>query len=103
MPRFTPENYAANLKLLPPYKALAVEAGCTPAQLALAWLLHKAPHIVPIPGTTNTNHLREDIGAAHVKLDAALLGRLEALINRETVVGNRYSDQSRREVDTEEF
>jgi aryl-alcohol dehydrogenase-like predicted oxidoreductase len=103
MPRFTPENYAANLKLLPPYKALAAEAGCTPAQLALAWLLHKAPHIVPIPGTTNTNHLREDIGAADVKLDAELLRRLEALINQETVAGNRYSDQSRKEVDTEEF
>jgi aryl-alcohol dehydrogenase-like predicted oxidoreductase len=103
MPRFTPENYAANLKLLPPYKALAAEAGCTPAQLALAWLLHKAPHIVPIPGTTNAGHLREDMGAADVKLDAALLVRLEALINQETVVGNRYSDQSRKEVDTEEF
>jgi aryl-alcohol dehydrogenase-like predicted oxidoreductase len=103
MPRFAPENYAANLKLLPPYKALAAEAGCTPAQLALAWLLHKAPHIVPIPGTTNAGHLREDMGAADVKLDAALLVRLEALINQETVVGNRYSDQSRKEVDTEEF
>jgi aryl-alcohol dehydrogenase-like predicted oxidoreductase len=103
MPRFSPGNYAANLKLLPPYKALAAEAGCTPAQLALAWLLHKAPHIVPIPGTTNAGHLREDIGAAQVKLDAELLRRLEALINQETVAGNRYSDQSRREVDTEEF
>jgi len=103
MPRFFPENYAANLKLLPPYKALAAEAGCTPAQLALAWLLHKAPHIVPIPGTTNADHLREDVGAADIKLDAALLGRLEALINQKTVAGNRYSDQSRKEVDTEEF
>lgn len=103
MPRFFPENYAANLKLLPPYKALAAEAGCTPAQLALAWLLHKAPHIVPIPGTTNAGHLREDIGAADIKLDAELLRRLEALINQKTVAGNRYSDQSRKEVDTEEF
>jgi len=103
MPRFTPENYAANLKLLPPYKALAAEAGCTPAQLALAWLLHKAPHIVPIPGTTSVDHLREDLGAADVKLDASLLRRLESLINQQTVAGNRYNDQSRREVDTEEF
>jgi aryl-alcohol dehydrogenase-like predicted oxidoreductase len=103
MPRFSPENYAANLKLLPPYKALAAEAGCTPAQLALAWLLHKAPHIVPIPGTTREDHLREDMDAAEVKLDAALLRRLEALINQQTVAGNRYSDQSRKEVDTEEF
>ena len=103
MPRFSPENYAANLKLLPPYKALAKEAGCTPPQLALAWLLHKAPHIIPIPGTTRADHLTEDLGAADVKLDAGLLQRLESLINEKTVAGNRYSEQSNREVDTEVF
>jgi aryl-alcohol dehydrogenase-like predicted oxidoreductase len=103
MPRFSPENYAANLKLLPPYKALAREAGGTPAQLALAWLLHKAPHIIPIPGTSSVAHLQEDLGAADVRLDAGLLARLEALINEKTVAGNRYSEQSNREVDTEVF
>lgn len=103
MPRFTPENYAANLKLLPAYKALAQEAGCTPAQLALAWLLHKAPHIVPIPGTTSEAHLREDLAAADVKLDAGLLARLEALINQRTVTGARYNAQNSLEVDTETF
>ena len=103
MPRFSPENYAANLKLLPPYKALAKEAGCTPAQLALAWLLHKAPHIIPIPGTTRVDHLTEDLAAADVKLDAGLIARLESLINEKTVAGNRYSEQSNREVDTEVF
>jgi len=103
MPRFTPENYAANLKLLPAYKALAQEAGCTPAQLALAWLLHKAPHIVPIPGTTSVAHLEEDLGADAVRLEPGLLARLEALINQDTVSGHRYSAQSRSEVDTEEF
>jgi aryl-alcohol dehydrogenase-like predicted oxidoreductase len=103
MPRFSPENYAANLKLLPPYKALAQEAGCTPAQLALAWLLHKAPHIVPIPGTTQVEHLREDLAAMDVRLDASLIARLESLINEKTVAGNRYSEQSNREVDTEVF
>jgi aryl-alcohol dehydrogenase-like predicted oxidoreductase len=103
MPRFSPENYAANLKLLPPYKALAREAGCTPAQLALAWLLHKAPHIIPIPGTSSVAHLQEDLEAADVRLDAGLLARLEALINEKTVAGNRYSEQSNREVDTEVF
>jgi aryl-alcohol dehydrogenase-like predicted oxidoreductase len=103
MPRFSPENYAANLKLLPPYKALAQEAGCTPSQLALAWLLHKAPHIIPIPGTTRVDHLTEDLVAADVKLDAGLLQRLESLINEKTVAGNRYSEQSSREVDTEVF
>lgn len=103
MPRFLPENYAANLKLLPPYKALAREVACSPAQLALAWLLHKAPHVVAIPGTTSVAHLHEDLAAANVTLDAGLLARLEALINQNTVAGNRYSDQSRGEVDTEEF
>ena len=95
--------YVANLKLLPPYKALAEEAGCTPAQLALAWLLHKAPHIVPIPGTTRVEHLHDDLGAANVRLDAGLLAKLEGLINQRTVTGHRYSAQSASEVDTEEF
>lgn len=103
MPRFAPDNYAANLRLLPAYKALAEEAGCTPAQLALAWLLHKAPHIIPIPGTTSVAHLQEDLGAMAVRLDAGLIARLDALINQQTVTGNRYSAQSASEVDTEEF
>jgi aryl-alcohol dehydrogenase-like predicted oxidoreductase len=103
MPRFFPDNFAANLKLLPPYKALAREAGCTPAQLALAWLLHKAPHIIAIPGTTSVEHVHEDLQAADVRLDAGLIARLEALINEKTVAGNRYSEQSNSEVDTEVF
>lgn len=103
MPRFDPVHYAENLKLLPGYKALAREAGCTPAQLALAWLLHKQGHIVPIPGTTSVDHLREDLEAVDVKLSADLLARLEAHVNQQTVHGNRYSAQARSEVDTEEF
>ena len=103
MPRFAPEAYAANLRLLPGYRALAQEAGCTPAQLALAWLLHKAPHIIPIPGTTNLSHLTEDLAADAVRLSPDLLARLEALINQHTVTGPRYNAQSSVEVDTEEF
>ena len=103
MPRFDPENHARNLRLLPPYKALAQEAGCTPAQLALAWLLHKRDFIIPIPGTTRVDHLKEDVAAAGVRLDPGLVQRLEALINEKTVAGNRYSEQSNREVDAETF
>ena len=103
MPRFEPANYAANLKLLPGHKALAEEAGCTPSQLALAWLLRKAPHILPIPGTTSVDHLREDLAAADVKLSPDLVAKLEAHINQGTVTGHRYSAQARSEVDTEEF
>ncbi|MBC7603781.1 MAG: aldo/keto reductase [Ramlibacter sp.] len=103
MPRFTPENYAANLQLLPAFRTLAQEAGCTPAQLAIAWLLQKAPHIIAIPGTTSAPHLHEDLGAANVKLAAAHIAQLEALINEKTVKGARYSTQASGEVDTEEF
>lgn len=103
MPRFEPTHYAGNLKLLPAYEAVAREAGCTPAQLALAWLLHKAPHIVPLFGTTSLEHLAENVAAADVKLSPALMAQAEAVVNQQTVVGNRYSEQSNREVDTEVF
>lgn len=103
MPRFEPANYAGNLQLLPAYEAVAQEAGCTPAQLALAWLLHKAPHVIPLFGTTSLEHLAENVAAAQVKLSPALMARVEAVINQQTVVGNRYSEQSNREVDTEVF
>ncbi|MDH4463980.1 aldo/keto reductase [Acidovorax sp.] len=103
MPRFAPEAYAANLRLLDGYQALAREAGCTPAQLALAWLLHQGEDIIPIPGTTSVEHLHDDLGAASVQLSEPLMDRVEALINERTVVGNRYNAQSASEVDTETF
>lgn len=103
MPRFEPAHHAANVKLLPAYHALAQEAGCTPAQLVLAWLLGKAPHIVPIPGTTSLAHLHDNLGAARVTLAPALVARVEALINQHTVSGARYNAQSQSEVDTEQF
>jgi aryl-alcohol dehydrogenase-like predicted oxidoreductase len=103
MPRFTPEHYAANLKLLKPYEAIAREVGCTPAQLAIAWLLHKDEDILPIPGTAREDHLRDNVAAADVKLDAATMAKLEALINQQTVSGNRYSEQANREVDSETY
>ncbi len=103
MPRFSTENFAANQKLLPAYHALAQEAGCSPSQLALAWLLHKAPHIIPIPGTTNVVHLLDDLGAVNVMLPMELVFKLEALINQHTVQGARYNPQGTLEVDTEVF
>jgi len=103
MPRFAPENYARNLALLPAYEALAQEAGCTPAQLALAWLLSRGEHVIPLPGTTSTDHLRENVGAWDLQLPAAVLARADALINQHTVTGGRYGAQSESEVDTERF
>ncbi len=103
MPRFDPANYAKNLKLLPPYLEVAQEIGCTPGQLALAWALHKAPHVLVIPGTTRLDHLEENLGAAQVRLDAKTMARLDELIGQRNVVGARYSAQSQSEVDTEMF
>ncbi len=103
MPRFAPEHYARNLQLLPAYRQLAADAGCTPAQLALAWLLHQGDDVLPIPGTTSVEHLHEDLAAVDVTLAPELLTRLGALINQRTVAGERYNAQSSREVDTEVF
>ena len=103
MPRFMPENFAANQKLLPAYHAIAQDAGCSPSQLALAWLLHKAPHIIPIPGTTSVAHLLDDLGAVHVTLSTQTIDQLESLINQHSVQGTRYNTQSASEVDTENF
>jgi aryl-alcohol dehydrogenase-like predicted oxidoreductase len=103
MPRFTAENYAANLRLLDRYAAIANAVGCTQAQLALAWLLARGEHVVPIPGTTRIEHLRENMGALAVDLDAATVVELDALINRHTVAGPRYNAATQAEIDTEEF
>jgi aryl-alcohol dehydrogenase-like predicted oxidoreductase len=103
MPRFAPAAYAANLQCLPGFEALAAKRGCTPAQLALAWVLARGEHVVAIPGTTRIDHLRDNVGAAAIALDAATMTALDALINRDTIVGGRYDAAAQAGVDTEEF
>lgn len=103
MPRFSPENYAANLKLLDGFQDEAARLNCAPATLALAWLLHQGEHIVPIPGTSKPDHLWELMAAPKLELDGATLKRLDALINRHTVSGARYNAVTQAEIDTEEF
>ena len=101
MPRFQGEALQANLRLFDRFAALAREAGCTPAQLCLAWLLQKDEIIVPIPGTTNPDHMREDAAAAEVRLSVDVVEKLEALVNGDTVAGPRYAPQMQASVDTE--
>jgi len=103
MPRFTADNYATNLKLLDQYASIARAVSCTQAQLALAWLLARGDHVLPIPGTTRIEHLRENLAAADVTLDAATVAQLDALINQRTVAGPRYNAATQTEIDTEEF
>jgi aryl-alcohol dehydrogenase-like predicted oxidoreductase len=102
MPRFQSEHFPRNLALLDGLGALAREQGCTMGQLALAWALAQSDRIVPIPGTTRLDHLEENVGATEIRLDAATIDRLNALINPRTVSGARYNDATQKEIDTEE-
>ena len=95
-PRFAAENFARNLALADKVQELAAEKSCTPAQLALAWLLAQGEDIVPIPGTSNAQRLEENVKAAAVKLDARDLQRIEAASPRNAAVGARYHDEGMR-------
>lgn len=101
MPRFQGEAFAANLRLLDRFKAIAADAGCTPAQLCLAWLLEKDDIIVPIPGTSRPDHMRENAEAARVRLSPGIMARVEETVNADTVTGHRYSPQLQASIDTE--
>lgn len=103
MPRFSPTTYASNVSLLPAYVAVAEEVGCTPAQLALAWLLHQDPALLVIPGTRDERHLTDNVAAADVILSDQQLRRIDKIINHKTVQGERYSLSNANEVDTENF
>lgn len=103
MPRFLPDNYTKNLELLAGFARVARDIGCSMAQLALAWLLHKGEHVIPIPGTTNVTHLIENLGAAEVALDDETITRLATLIDERSVRGARYPRDNMSEVDTEDF
>ncbi|HEY0878895.1 MAG TPA: aldo/keto reductase [Zeimonas sp.] len=103
MPRFAAPHWEANLRLLDPYRLLANEAGCTMAQLALAWLLAQGDEVVPIPGTTRIEHLLENLGAADAQLPADLVARVGAAINQRNVSGPRYAPERQADIDTEEF
>ena len=69
----------------------------------MAWVLHQAPHIVTIPGTSRIDHLKDNMGALNVKLSPDMLVRLDQAINQGNVSGNRYNELASSEVDTEVF
>lgn len=103
MPRFSADHFPKNLELLDEYQRLARDAGCTPAQLALAWVRSRGDVIVPIPGSRVVEHMRENLAAEPIRLDAGTLARLDGLINQTTVSGPRYNAAQQAEIDTEEF
>ncbi|MEV0570036.1 aldo/keto reductase [Dactylosporangium sp. NPDC050588] len=91
-PRFQGEALAANLALVEVLNQIAAKAGATPAQLALAWLLHQHPWIVPIPGTKTRQRLEENTAAASVELTADQLADLRAAADQVSIVGARYPE-----------
>lgn len=103
MPRFQEPNYSANKALFQSFSALAREAGCSPGQLALCWLLQQGEHIIPIPGTRSIAHLEENLRAAQIEISPSIIVRAGELINRDSICGERYPPATQVEIDTEEF
>jgi aryl-alcohol dehydrogenase-like predicted oxidoreductase len=93
-PRFQEGNRERNLELVDQLKQLAAEIDCTPAQLALAWLLHQGDEIAPIPGTRRINRLEENAAAADIELTQDQLERLDDLFPPGAAAGDRYADMS---------
>jgi aryl-alcohol dehydrogenase-like predicted oxidoreductase len=96
VPRFTPEARKANQALVDLLAGIAERKKATPAQIALAWLLAQKPWIVPIPGTTKTHRLQENIGAVAVELTADDLREIESAASQITVQGARYPEHLQR-------
>jgi aryl-alcohol dehydrogenase-like predicted oxidoreductase len=97
-PRFQGENFQRNLDLVARIEELAKEKGCTPSQLALAWLLAQGPDIVPIPGTKRRAFLEENARAVDVKLTESDLERIEEVAPKGAAAGSRYSEAAMRTI-----
>jgi aryl-alcohol dehydrogenase-like predicted oxidoreductase len=91
-PRFQGENFQKNIDLVHRVEEIAKEKGCTPAQLALAWVLAQGKDIVPIPGTKRRKYLEENVGALNVELSAEDLARIDEVFPRDATSGARYPE-----------
>ena len=98
LPRFTPEAMRANYRIVNVLQRFGRERGMTSAQLALGWLLQKAPWIVPIPGTTKLSHLEENLHALDFALAPEEWRELEEAVAAIPVVGDRYNAEQQRQV-----
>jgi aryl-alcohol dehydrogenase-like predicted oxidoreductase len=98
VPRFSEENRKANQDLVDLVKKIAMEKQVTPSQIALAWLLAQKPWIVPIPGTTKLNRLKENIGGAAVKLSANEAKEIKIAVSNINIHGERYSPKQQQQV-----
>lgn len=94
LPRYQEENIGNNNKLIAGFAALAKNINCTPAQLALAWVLAQGEDIIPIPGTKKRKYLEENVGAIDVQLTPEDLAEINNLIQRYPILGERYNEGS---------
>ena len=101
MPRFVEPLLSQNLKTVADFDALAAQAGLTPAQLALGWVLAQRPFTVPIPGTTSLAHLTENLAAAERPLAADLVAAVDRLFPAGALKGARYPAAMQAQIDTE--
>jgi aryl-alcohol dehydrogenase-like predicted oxidoreductase len=99
MPRFQGENFQRNLDLVKKIEELAAEKGCTPSQLALAWVLEQGDDIVPIPGTKRAKYLDDNLGAVNVRLTPDDLAQIDAILPAGVAAGSRYSEQAMQTID----
>lgn len=99
-PRFSEEHFDANLALVAQVRALAEQKGCTPGQLALAWVQSRGSDVVPIPGTKRRTYLEENIAALHVEITAEDEAALESVFPPGVARGDRYPDMSSIAVET---
>ena len=97
-PRFMGDNFAKNRALVERLEAIANEKGCTPSQLALAWLVAQGPDVIPIPGTKQIGRLEENLGALDVRLTPADIDRISAAIPIGAAAGTRYPEGGMRGV-----
>lgn len=93
-PRFQGENFYKNLEVVDKVRQIASEKGCTPSQLALAWVLAQGEDIVPIPGTKHLKYLKENIGALEIDLSDDELRRIDEVAPKGATAGDRYADMS---------
>jgi len=98
LPRFQAENIRHNRSLVDVVTALATRKSCTPAQIALAWLLAQGDDVVPIPGTRRLHHLQDNLGALSVQLDAQDLAELNRALDTIPVAGERYTEEGMKGV-----
>lgn len=93
-PRFEPENFEHNRRIVDQLVGIAARKGCTPSQLALAWLHHQGPDVIPLPGTTKREHLEENLVASEIQLSAVELDEISSASAPDRVVGARSADPS---------